>query len=130
MRVLRGIGAMLVWLLATVVIIVAALLCITLILLPLGLPLMAVGLRLYGYGVQLMIPRAKDVKRGMRKKAGLRAHGSAAGDVKRAGKRGKKSGRKMRKKAVGVADDASKVAGKGRKRLTKAFHRAGDAVHG
>ena len=124
MKILRGIGALLVWLLATVVMIVAAVLCVTLILLPLGLPLMALGLRLYGYGVQLMIPRAPEVKRGMRKRLGLRTHGSVAGDVKRAGKRGKKSGRRLRKKAGGVADDAGKAASRGRKKLTGILHRA------
>jgi hypothetical protein len=102
MKVLRGIGAALVWLLATVVMLVAGLLCITLVLLPLGLPLMALGLRLYGYGVQLMIPRAPEVKRGMRKRLGLRRHGSVPGDLKRVRKRGKKSGRKVRKKLAGA----------------------------
>jgi hypothetical protein len=119
-----------VWLLATVVLILAAVLCITLILLPLGLPLMALALRLYGYGVQLMIPRTADVKRGMRKGLGLRAHGSVGGDVKRAKKRGKKSGRKLRKKAGGMTDDAGDAVGRGRKKLTGAFHRAGNAVRG
>jgi len=122
MKILRGIGAALVWLLATVVMIVAAVLCVTLVLLPLGLPLMALGLRLYGYGVQLMVPRAPEVKRGMRKRLGLRAHGSVAGDVKRAGKRGKKSGRRLRKKAGGVRHDAGKAMGQGRKKLASAFH--------
>ena len=116
-RILRGIGAAVVWLLATVVMIVAAVLCITLVLLPLGLPLMGLGLRLYGYGVQLMVPRPPEVKRGIRKRLGLRTHGSVAGDVKRAGKRGKKSGRKLRKKAGSVVDDAGKSVGRGRKKL-------------
>jgi hypothetical protein len=79
MRVLRGIGALVVWLLATVLLIVAAVLCITLILVPLGVPLMALALRLYGYGV-------------------------------------------LRKKAGGVADDAGKAAGRGRKKLAGALH--------
>jgi hypothetical protein len=65
----------------------------------------------------------------VRKRLGLRAHGSVAGDVKRAGKRGKKSGRKLRKnadkagkKAGGVADKAGKKAGRGRKRLAGLLH--------
>jgi hypothetical protein len=122
MKLLRGLGAAVVWLLATVVVILAAVLCITLVLLPLGLPLMALGLRMYGYGVQLMVPRAPEVKRGIRKGLGLRAHGSVAGDVKRAGKRGKKSSRKLRKKGGGLADDAGKSVGRGRKKLAGVFH--------
>ncbi|NIK61604.1 hypothetical protein [Kribbella shirazensis] len=101
MKILRGIGAALVWLLATVVMLVAAVLCITVILLPLGVPLMALGLRLYGYGVQLIIPRPKPVERG------------------------KKTGRKVRKQAGkkvrGVSDRAAKTTKHGRKRLAGVF---------
>jgi hypothetical protein len=103
MRILRGAGALVVWLLATVVMIVALVLCVTLVLLPLGIPLMLLGLRLYGYGVQLMVPRAPEVKRGVRKRLGLKAHGSVAGDVKRAKKHAKKSGRRLRTKAGRLA---------------------------
>jgi hypothetical protein len=70
-----------------------------------------------------MIPRAPEVKRGVRKRLGLRTHGSAAGDVKRVAKRGKKSGRKVRKKAGGAADDAGKTVSRGRKKLAGVFHR-------
>ena len=76
MRILRGIGAVVVWLLATVVMVVALVASVTIVLLPLGVPLLVLGLRLYGYGVRLMIPRAPEVKRGVRKSLGLRAHGS------------------------------------------------------
>jgi hypothetical protein len=122
MIILRGLGAVVMWLLATVVMLVAAVLCITLILLPLGLPLMALGVRLYVYGIQLLVPRAPEVKHGIRERLGLRAHGSAGGDVKRARKHGKKSGRKLRKKAGGAADDAGKVVARGRKRLAGLLH--------
>ncbi|TWD81705.1 hypothetical protein FB561_2826 [Kribbella amoyensis] len=94
MRVLRGLAAILVWLLATVVMIVALVLCVTLILLPLGAPLMALGLRLWAYGVQLMLPRGQEVKRKVRKQAGLKPRGSTAGDVKRAKKQATKKGKK------------------------------------
>jgi hypothetical protein len=99
MRILRGIGAVLVWLLATVVMVLALVLSITIILLPVGLPLLALGLRLYGYGVQLMIPRTPELKRGLRKRVGLRAHGSLRGDAKRAGKKTRKT---VRKKTRGL----------------------------
>jgi hypothetical protein len=89
MKILRGIGAALVWVLATVVMIVAALLCVTVVLLPLGLPLMALGLRLYGYGVQLMIPGPASVKPSKIKRS-------------KPVKRGKKAGRKARKRLAGV----------------------------
>jgi len=86
MKILRGIGAALVWLLATVVMILAAVLCVTVILLPLGLPLMALGMRLYGYGIQLMVPSRSKVSR----------------SVGRARKRGKKAVRHGRKRLAGV----------------------------
>src|SRR5262245_54030362 len=103
MRVLRGFGALLVWVLATVVMVLALVLSVTIILLPVGLPLLAIGLRMYGYGVQLMIPRTPELKRGLRKRLGLRAHGSLEGDAKRATKKTKRAGKKahrtLRKKS-------------------------------
>ncbi|HEY3561144.1 MAG TPA: hypothetical protein VGL05_26955 [Kribbella sp.] len=74
MKVLRGIGAAVVWLLATVVMLLAAILCITLIGLPLGIPLGALGLRLYMYGVQLMMPSGRQIKHDVKKKLGLKRH--------------------------------------------------------
>ena len=94
MRILRGLGAVAIWLLATVVMLVAVILSVTIVLLPLGLPLLALGLRLYGYGVQLMIPRTPELKRGLRKGLGLRPRGSVQDDAKRAGKKTKRSLRK------------------------------------
>ena len=99
MRILRGIGAVVVWLLATVVMVVALVASVTIVLLPLGVPLLVLGLRLYGYGVRLMIPRAPEVKRGVRKGLGLRAHGSLRGDAKRARR---KTRRNLRKKTRGL----------------------------
>jgi hypothetical protein len=69
-----------------------------------------------------MVPRAPEVKRGVRKGLGLRGRGSVSGDVKRVRKRGKKSGRKLRKKAGGVVGDAGKTAGRERKKLAGIFH--------
>lgn len=57
MRLLRGLLAVLTWLLALVLLIVGALCCVTLILLPLGLPLLRYALRLFGSGVRLTSSR-------------------------------------------------------------------------
>lgn len=130
MRILRGLLALLIWLVATVVMIVAGVLCLTLILLPLGLPLMAVGLRLYAYGVQLMLPRAKEVKRKVRKGFGLRPRGSVADDAKGAVKQTRKSGRRLSKKARGVKRDAQRTTGRGRSRLHQETRRAAKSVRG
>jgi hypothetical protein len=72
MKVLRGLGAAVVWVLATVVMLLAAVLCVTLVGLPLGIPLGALGFRLYVYGVQLMVPSRREVKHKIRKSLGVR----------------------------------------------------------
>lgn len=124
MRALRGIAAVVVWLLATVLLIVSVVLCITLILLPLGIPLMLGALRLYGYGVQLMMPRPAEVKRHVRGQVGLRPRGSAAGDVKRAGKRARGVKRDMRNRARGMKRDIGKGARAMKSDVGKRAHRA------
>lgn len=58
MRVLRGLGGALLWLLAAVVGLVAVILCVTVILLPLGIPLLGVARRMVTTAVRLMLPRA------------------------------------------------------------------------
>jgi hypothetical protein len=112
MRIVRGIGAALVWVLATVVLLLSLVLCITVIGLPLGIPLMLLGLRLYAYGVQLLVPRPAEMKRGARKRIGLRPRGSVEGDVKRLGKRGKRATKKMRKRARNVKETAEGKVGR------------------
>jgi len=67
MRSIRMLGAGATCLLATVVLILAIVLGLTLVLLPLGLALGYVSMRLYKLGVQLALPRATDVKRGVNK---------------------------------------------------------------
>jgi hypothetical protein len=57
MRILRGLGGALLWLLASVIGLVAAILCVTVILLPLGLPLLGVARRMFGTAVQLLLPK-------------------------------------------------------------------------
>ena len=58
MRILRGLGGALLWLLAAVVGLVAVILCVTVILLPLGIPLLGLARRMVTTGVRLMLPRA------------------------------------------------------------------------
>jgi hypothetical protein len=76
-RILRALGAALLWLLAVVVGLVACLLCVTLILLPLGLPLLRLAGRMFAKAAQLMLPRpvahpVKELeKRGHRARKGL-----------------------------------------------------------
>ena len=57
MRLLRGLLAVLTWVLGLVLLLVAVLLCATLILLPLGIPLLRYALRLFGGGTRLMTSR-------------------------------------------------------------------------
>jgi hypothetical protein len=57
MRLLRGLLAVLVWLVALVLLLVSVLLCATLLLLPLGIPLLGVTRRLFGLGVRLATSR-------------------------------------------------------------------------
>ena len=57
MRLLRGLLAVVVWLLAVVLLLVGALLSITLILLPLGLPIIRYAVRMFGAGLRLTTSR-------------------------------------------------------------------------
>jgi hypothetical protein len=67
-RALRGIGALLLWLLATLLLVVAVILSVTVVL-PVGLLLGALALRLYRHGLGLILPRKRDLQRAMRKAA-------------------------------------------------------------
>jgi hypothetical protein len=68
-RALRGVGALLLWLLATLLLIVAVILSATVVLLPVGLLLGLLALRLYRRGLGLILPRKRDLQRAMRKAA-------------------------------------------------------------
>jgi len=57
MRLLRGLFAVVVWLLALVLSLVAIILCVTILLLPIGLPLLRYAGRLYSTGLRLMTSR-------------------------------------------------------------------------
>jgi hypothetical protein len=65
-RVLRGVAALLVSLLASVLFVVALVLCITLVLLPLGVPLLILSIWLFKKAAWLLLPRKKDIQRSAR----------------------------------------------------------------
>lgn len=67
MRALRSLVAVLAWLVATVLLVLAVVLSLTVVLLPVGLLLGFAAIRLYGIGVKLIIPRSRDVEKGVRK---------------------------------------------------------------
>jgi hypothetical protein len=69
MRVLRVIAGVVVWLVASVLVVVAVLLCVSILLLPVGLLLGLAALRLYGVGLRLLLPRPRDIDRGIRRAA-------------------------------------------------------------
>jgi hypothetical protein len=67
MRVLRVFGGVLLWLVATVLLVVALVLCVSVLLMPVGLLLGFAALRLYGVGFRLLLPRSRDIRKGLRK---------------------------------------------------------------
>ena len=58
MRILRGLGGTVLWLLACIVGLVAVILCVTVLLLPVGIPLLRVARRMFATAGRLMLPRA------------------------------------------------------------------------
>lgn len=69
MRVLRVVAGVVVWLVASVLVVVSVLLCVSVLLLPVGLLLGFAALRLYGMGFRLLLPRRRDIDRGVRRAA-------------------------------------------------------------
>lgn len=69
MRVLRSLAAVLIWLVASLLLVVSIVLCVTILLLPVGVLLGLVALRLYVMGFGLLLPRSRDVEKGVRKQA-------------------------------------------------------------
>lgn len=92
MRILRGLGGAVLWLLAAVVGLVAVILCVTVILLPLGIPLLGLARRMATNGARLMLPRA------------------VAHPVKTLDKGGRDRGGKLKSSASDLADSTSKKA--------------------
>jgi len=58
MRLIRGLGAALLWLGAALTGLVGVVLCVTLILIPLGLPVIGLARRMFQKSMKLMAPRA------------------------------------------------------------------------
>lgn len=107
MRLVRGIGGALLWIVASLLGLVAVVLCITVILLPLGLPLLLVARRLFGIATRLMMPRAAthpvaELDKSLHKKARAvkkNAPSTSLGDVTRdAQKNLRKQQRRARKR--------------------------------
>ena len=69
MRVLRSIAAVLIWLVASLLLVVSIVLCVTILLLPVGLFLGFLSLRLYVKGFGLLLPRPREIEKGVRKQA-------------------------------------------------------------
>ena len=69
MRVLRSIAAVLIWLVASLLLVVSIVLCVTILLLPVGILLGLLSLRLYVKGFGLLLPRSRDIQKGVRKQA-------------------------------------------------------------
>ena len=106
MRVLRGMGGVLLWILASVVCLVALILCVTVILLPLGIPLLMLGRRMFGQSIRLLLPRsaahpvatAKEASKSAVSDLGDKLS-NARPDAKKSRKRLKKSKKKLKELA-------------------------------
>lgn len=101
MRLLRGLGGAVLWIVAALLGLVGVLLCVTVILLPLGIPLTMLAGRLFRHAVQLMLPRA------------------VAHPVNEIGKAAKKQKRKVSSAASSTAGDTAKSARKAARRMRK-----------
>ena len=104
MRILRGLGGTVLWLLACVVGLVALILCVTVLLLPVGIPLLRVARRMFGRAARLMLPK------------GLAHPVESAKDS--LGETGSKAGSSLSDTAEQVTTKPSKVPGRRRKRLS------------
>lgn len=110
MRFLRGLGGVLLWLVASVVGLLGAVLCVTIILLPLGIPVLLVARRMFGISMKLLLPRemthpvdeaSKSLRKNKKKADKKLKNAPGTDDVadagKKAGKRIRKGGRRLRK---------------------------------
>ena len=100
MRVLRGLGGAVVWLLACILGLVGCILCVTILLIPLGLLVLRLARDLFAVAMRLMLPRAlaHPVEELDRRTRGRRRVTSpvkdAAGDATTKGRKSAKRGRK------------------------------------
>jgi hypothetical protein len=123
MRILKGLAASLLWILAGVVGLVALLLCLTVILLPVGIPLLMLSRRMMGAAVRLMVPPEIAHPVATSKKS-LRSRAKAArAATKDSASAGGKSARRARKQGSRLLDKTSEratsAAKKGRKSVRK-----------
>ena len=69
MRVLRSLAAVVIWIVASLLLLVSIVLCVTILLLPVGVMLGLLSVRLYVVGFGLLLPRSRDIEKGVRKQA-------------------------------------------------------------
>ena len=114
MRVLRGLGGSVLWILAGVLGLLGVVLSVTVILAPVGIPLLMLARRLFRYSMRLFLPRqvrhpvqesGKSLRRGAKDAKGSVA--DATPDMKGALKTGRKVRKKARKKKKSVLDRLS-----------------------
>ena len=112
MRLLRGLGGAVLWILAALLGLVGVLLCVTVILLPVGLPLVKLAGRLFAQSLQLMLPRAlahpvSEIAKAAEKKD------------RKITKAAEKENRKLRAAASDTTNDTAKSARKFARKMRK-----------
>lgn len=115
MRLLRGLGGMLLWLVACLLGLVAVLLCATVLLLPVGIPALRLSRRLFQESVKLMLPRAVSHPGQEARKSARKVRGKAVTSARR-------TGRTLRQGAP-VRPSAT-MAGRAKRRMRRQARRA------
>ena len=98
MRVLRGLGGVLLWIAALLVGLVAVILCVTVVLLPVGIPLLFLTRRLFTSSIRLMLPRAVAHPVKEFDKSAHKQQGKVKQEFKKAEKGAGKTKQKMRRR--------------------------------
>jgi hypothetical protein len=98
-RLVRGLGGALLWLLSALLGLVGVIACVTIILLPLGIPLLGYARRTFALSLKLMLPRAVTHPVQTTEKS-LRRRGRKARDSVVAGTPNTRQLRKSAKKAT------------------------------
>jgi hypothetical protein len=119
MRLLRGLGGALLWVVASVVALLAVVLCVTIILLPVGIPLFMLAKKMFGRAVGLMLPRTltHPVDEGGKKASKRRK--DASKKAGKASKRGRKKSGKLADKGGKKINEADKVGKRGDKKIAE-----------
>jgi len=104
MRFLRIVLGSLLWLVAGVVGLLGVVLSVTIILLPIGIPLLMLARRLFRMAMALILPRAAVHP--------IQEMGKKAPDVVSSGRAGRKTRKKLRKKATKSSGKATDRVGK------------------